>query len=114
MVGSQVLKKAGPRKTRQLLAGVGTVTLIPMNRRTVIATFVTDAGIDHILDLRRALLSGTTAGLAGRKFALGHAPGPLRVLRPAPDLRRGSRPTDYRPTAPPEALHRHFLLVVAT
>jgi hypothetical protein len=113
MVGSQISKKAGPRKTRQLLGGVGTGTLIPKNRCTVLATFVTDAGIDHILDLRRALLSGTMAGSAGRKSALGHAPGPLRVLRPAPDLRRGNRPTDCRPTAP-EALHRHFSLVVAT
>lgn len=113
MVGSQLSKKAGPRKTRQLLAGVGTGTLIPKNRCTALATFVTDAGIDHILDLRRARLSETMAGLAGRKFALDHAPGPLRVLRPAPDLRRGSKPTDYRPTAP-EALHRHFSLVVAT
>jgi hypothetical protein len=112
MVHPQVLKKAGPKKTRQPLAGVGMVTLILMNRRTVIATFVTDAGIDHLLDLRKALLLGT--GLAGRKFALGHAPGPLRVLRPAPGLRRGGRLTDYRPTVPPEALHRRCLLVAAT
>ena len=85
-----------------------------MNRRTVIAAFVTDVGIDHLLDLHRDLLSGTMVALAGRKSARGHAPGPLRVHRPAQDLRRGGRLIDCRPTAPPEAPHRHCLLVAAT
>ena len=110
----QVLKTAGQRKTRQPLTGLGMVTLIPINRHTVIATFVTDAGIDHLLGLRRVLLSGTMAVLAGRKSALGHVPGPLRVPRPAPGLRRGGRLTDYHRTAPPEAPHRHCLLVAVT
>ena len=114
MLGPQVLKKADPRNTRQVLAGVGMATLIPMIPRTVIAKFVIDTEIDHPLDLPRALPLGTMAGLAGQKFAPGHAPGPLGVPHPVPGLRRGDRPTDYRPTAPPEALHCHSSLVVAT
>lgn len=55
MLGTQELKKADPRNTRQALAGVGTATLLPMTRRTVIAKFVTDTEIDHPLDLLRAL-----------------------------------------------------------
>lgn len=52
-----VLQKADPRNTRQALAGVGTATLIPMTRRTVITKFVTDTEIeiDQPLDLLRAL-----------------------------------------------------------
>lgn len=111
---SRSLKTADQRKTRQSLAGLGTVTLTPMKRHTAIATFVTDAGIDHLLGLRRVHLSGTVVVLAGRKSALGHVPGPLRVPRPAPGLRRGGRLTDYHRTAPLEAPHRHCLLVAAT
>ena len=110
----QALKTAGQRKTRQPLTGLGMVTLTPINRHTVIATFVTDAGIDHLLGLRRVLLSGTMAVLGGRKSALGHVPGPLGALRPAPGLRRGGRLIDYHRTAPPEAPHRHCSLVAAT
>jgi hypothetical protein len=55
MLGTQVLKKADPKNTRQALAGVGTATLLPMTRRTVIAKLVTDTEIDHPLDLLRAL-----------------------------------------------------------
>lgn len=113
MIEPQVLKKGVPRNTPQALA-VGTATLIPMTRRTVIAKFVTDTEIDNLLVLLRALLSRTMGGLAGQKFALGHAPGPLGVLRPVPGRHRGDRLTDYRLTAPPEALHRRCSLVAAT
>ena len=112
--GAQVLKKADPRNTRQVLAGVGTATLILMTRRTVIAKFAMDTEIDYPLDLPRALPQETMAGLAGQKFAPGHAPGPLGVLHLVPGLRRGGRPTDYRLTAPPEAPHCHCSLVAAT
>lgn len=114
MLGLQVLKKADPRNTHQALAGVGTATPMLMTRRTIIAKFVTDTEIDHPPDLLRVLLLGTMAALAGQKFAPGHALGPLGVLHPVPGLRRGDRLTDYRPTAPPEALHCHCSLVAAT
>src|SRR5713226_3277620 len=94
MLGRKVLKKADLRNMCQALAGAGMATVMPMTRHTVIANFVTDTEIiDRLLDLLRALLPGSMAGLAGLKFAPGHAPGQLGVLRLVPGPRRGDRLT---------------------
>jgi hypothetical protein len=111
MGGLQVLKRADVGIMTKLMAGGGEVALTSMNRRTVIANSVTDAGIDNLLHLRRARLSVTMADLVGQKSALGRAPG--RLL-PVPCHHRGNRPTGYPHTVLPETHHHHYSLVAAT
>lgn len=110
-VGLQVLKQADVGIMTKLIAGGGKVALIPMNRRTVIASSLIDAGIDNLRHLRRVRLSATIADLPGRKFALGRVPDRLLL---APCHRRGNRLTDCPHTALPEARHHHYSLVAAT
>jgi hypothetical protein len=110
MVGFQALKRADVGITAKSIAGAGKVAFTPMNRRIVIASFVTDAGIDNPRDLRRALPSVTMADLVGQKSALGRAPG---HLHPALCHLRGNRLTDYPHAALRETPHRQYFLVAA-
>jgi len=112
-VGRSVLKQAGTGKTGKPPAGAGKVAITPLNCLTAIASFVTDAEIDHLRVPLRSPPSGTMAVLADRRFALGHAPGHRHALPPAPGLRQRSTLTGYPLTAPPGGLRRLYFLVAA-